>query len=399
LADKTDKEIIGVILLNLGGPDSIQAVRPFLYNLFSDRQIIKLGPSFLQKPIAWLISSLRSKKTESMYSLIGGRSPILDITSAQAKTLEEALNQKSEVRSQKSTPPLPPLSKWGINGGVIPTSYHSKLVTQNSELSFKVYVGMRYWHPLIEDVIPVMYRGGIRKIVALSLYPQYSVTTSGSSLSKLKEVVEGYPIETLCISAWFDHPLYIEALVDVIKKGLESFSQKSNPALFPGNPPTPRLEKGGTGGFEKKGNSNTPDSEPNIHVLFSAHSLPQKIIEQGDPYVDQTMGTIEEITKRISIRWHLSYQSKSGPVKWLEPSTDEKLKELATEGIKNILVVPISFVSDHIETLYEIDILYKNLAEKLGITLKRVDSLNTHPCFIKALKDMVIKSAKEKGWI
>jgi ferrochelatase len=422
LADKTDKEIIGVILLNLGGPDSIQAVRPFLYNLFSDRQILKLGPSFLQKPIAWLISSLRSKKTESMYSLIGSRSPILDITSAQAKTLEEALNQKSEVSpprfaergrgSQKSTPPLPPLSKGGINGGVIPTSYHSKLVTQNSpppippprggraregvpEKKFKVYVGMRYWHPLIEDVIPVMYRGGIRKIVALSLYPQYSVTTSGSSLSKLKEVVGGYPIETLCISSWFDHPLYIEALVDVIKKGLKSFSQKSNPALFPGNPPTPPLEKGGTGGFEKKGNSNIPDSEPNIHVLFSAHSLPHKIVEKGDPYVHHINGTIREITKIIPIKWHLSFQSKSGLVKWLEPSTDEKLKELAAEGIKNILVVPISFVSDHIETLYEIDILYKNVAEKLGITLKRVDSLNTHHGFIGALKDLVRKSVEE----
>jgi len=405
-----DKETIGVILLNLGGPDSIHAVRPFLYNLFSDRKIIKLGPSFLQKPIAWLISSLRSKKTESMYSLIGGRSPILDITSAQAKTLEEALNQKSEVKSQKSTPPLPPLSKGGINGKVIPTSYHPKLVTPNSlppippprggrarggvpEKKFKVYVGMRYWHPLIEDVVPVMYIDGIRKIVALSLYPQYSVTTSGSSLTKLKDVVESYPIETFCISSWFDHPLYIEALVDIIKKGLESFTQKSEvksqKSNDTDNPPTPPLEKGSKRGFERRGD---------IQVLFSAHGLPHKIFEKGDPYVHQINGTIREITKIIPIKWHLSFQSKSGPVKWLEPSTDEKLKELATEGIKNILVVPISFVSDHIETLYEIDILYKNLAEKLGITLKRVDSLNTHPIFIEALKDLVIKSAKEKGW-
>jgi ferrochelatase len=407
LTDKTDKEIIGVILLNLGGPDSIQAVRPFLCNLFSDRKLIMLGPSFLQKTLAWLISSLRAKKTESMYSLIGGRSPILDITFAQAKTLEEALNQKSEVKSQKSTSPLPPLSKGGINGGVIPTSYHSKLRTPNSlppipaprggrtregvpEKKFKVYVGMRYWHPLIEDVITGMYIDGIRKIVALSLYPQYSVTTSGSSLTKLKDVVEGYPIETLCISSWFDHPLYIEALVDIIKKGLESFSQKSPPL-------SPPLTKGGQGrGINSE--FRTPNSELDIHILFSAHGLPHKIVEKGDPYVHQINGTIREITKIIPIKWHLSFQSKSGPVKWLEPSTDEKLKELATEGIKNILVVPISFVSDHIETLYEIDILYKNLAEKLGITLKRVDSLNTHPIFIEALKDLVIKSAKEKGW-
>jgi ferrochelatase len=347
-----DKETIGVILLNLGGPDSIQAVRPFLYNLFSDRKLIKLGPSFLQKTLAWLISSLRAKKTESMYSLIGGRSPILDITSAQAKALQEALC------------PMP----------------HA----------FKVYVGMRYWHPLIEDVIPVMYRDGIRKSVALSLYPQYSVTTAGSSLTKLKDVVESYPIETFCIASWFDHPLYIEALADIIKKGLESFSQKSPPLSSP-------LAKVGQGrGINSE--FRTPDSEPDIHVLFSAHSLPHKIVEKGDPYERQINGTIRELTKIIPIKWHLSFQSKSGPVKWLEPSTDEKLKELAAEGIKNILVVPISFVSDHIETLYEIDILYKNLAEKLGITLKRVDSLNTNPIFIEALKDLVIKSAKEKGW-
>jgi len=415
------KETIGVVLLNLGGPDSIQAVRPFLYNLFSDRKLIKLGPSFLQKPLAWLISSLRSKKTESMYSLIGGRSPILDITSAQAKTLEDALC------------PMP----------------HA----------FKVYVGMRYWHPFIEDVVPIIYKDGIKKLIALSLYPHYSVATSGSSLTKLKNVVESYPIETFCIPSWHNHPLYIEALVDVIKKGLELFSQKSEVRSQESevrsqktevrsqkpevrsqktevrsqktevrsqktedrsqktevrrqktevrsqrsddtdNPPTPPLEKGGMGGFEKKGNSNTPNSELDIHVLFSAHSLPQKIIDEGDLYANQTKETIREITKRIPIKWHLSYQSKSGPVKWLEPSTDEKLKELAAEGIKNILVAPISFVSDHIETLYEIDILYKDLAEKLGITLKRVDSLNTHPLFIEALKDMVIKSAKGKGWI
>jgi ferrochelatase len=258
------------------------------------------------------------------------------------------------------------------------------------EKKFKVYVGMRYWHPLIEDVIPVMYRDGIRKIVALSLYPQYSVTTSGSSLSKLKEVVEGYPIEIFCISSWYNHPLYIEALVDVIKKGLESFSQESevrsqkSEVSLSTNNPSPQRGREGWG---------------DIHVLFSAHSLPQKIIDEGDPYVSQIMGTIGEITKIIQIKWHLSYQSKTGPVKWLEPSTDEKLKELAEEGVKNILIVPISFVSDHIETLYEIDIVYKNLAEKLGMTLKRIESLNTHPHFIEALKDMVQKNVKEAGCV
>ena len=131
-------------------------------------------------------------------------------------------------------------------------------------------------------------------------------------------------------------------------------------------------------------------------VLFSAHSLPQKIIDQGDPYVDQTMGTIQEITKRLNIKWRLSFQSKSGPVKWLTPSTEDKIQELAKEGVRNILMVPISFVSDHIETLYEIDILYKNLAGALGVQMKRTESLNTHPVFIEALKDIVLKSLNNK---
>lgn len=334
---KNNNEAIGVILLNLGGPDSLKAVRPFLNNLFSDRQIIRLGPRFMQKPLAWLIAAIRSKKTEKMYAMIGRKSPILDITTAQAKALEDVLN--------------------------------SELRTSNASIKFKVYVGMRYWHPFIEKVVPELYNAGFKKVIALSLYPQYSVTTSGSSLSKFREVAADFQMETFSISSWHNHPFYIEALVDVIKKGIESFIPRS----------------GGRGGGD-------------VHVLFSAHSLPQKIIEEGDPYVNHIMGTIGEVTKRITIKWHLSYQSRSGPVKWLEPSTDEKIKELALAGIKNILVVPISFVSDHIETLYEIDILYKNMAEKLGITLKRVDSLNSHPYFIDALKDMVIKSVKEIGW-
>jgi ferrochelatase len=305
-ADRIGKETTGVVLLNLGGPDSLRAVKPFLYNLFSDRQIIQLGPPFLQKPLAWLISTIRSKKTEKMYAMIGSKSPILDITIAQARALEEALN--------------------------------SSLIPHPSSLSFKVYVGMRYWRPLIEEVIPRIYNNGIRKLIVLSLYPHYSLATSGSSLSKFKEVASRYPIETFCIPSWFNHPLYIEALVDVIRKGLESF----------------------------KSEIRNPKSEMDVHVLFSAHSLPMKIIDKGDPYVNQIKGTIEEITRRIPIKWHQSYQSKSGPVKWLEPSTDEKLKELAGEGVRDILVVPISFVSDHIETLYEIDILYKNLADTLG---------------------------------
>jgi ferrochelatase len=291
-----ERNSTGVLLLNLGGPDSVKAVRPFLFNLFLDREIIRLGPSFMQKPLAHLISSIRAQKTEDSYKLIGGKSPIYDITHAQAKALEESLNLRSEAR--------------------------------NENLVFKVYIGMRYWHPFIEDSVEQMYRDGIKKIIAISLYPHYSTATTGSSIKKFEEVVtkiyrlsrKKYPLYTtidemqvkdssfpvysllptaFCVTSWFNHPLYINALVDAIRKGIESFNQKSE--------------------------MSSRNSEVDVHLLFSAHGLPVRFIEEGDPYVDQVKGTISEITKQMDIRWDLSYQSRSGPVKWLEPSTDKKI--------------------------------------------------------------------------
>ena len=182
------------MLLNLGGPDSLSAVKPFLFNLFSDREIIRLGPSFLQKPIAWLISSLRGRKTEGFYGLIGGKSPICDITFAQAKALEEALT-KAGGKGQGSKGP-----------------------------GAKVYVAMRYWHPLIEDVVPEISEDGVSRLIVLSLYPQYSVATTGSTLRKLGEVISKYPIEIFSIQSWYDNQLYIDALVDEIRKGLKAFN-------------------------------------------------------------------------------------------------------------------------------------------------------------------------------
>ncbi len=352
---ETEEEVIGVILLNLGGPDSLHAVRPFLYNLFSDREIIRLGPPFLQKPLAWIISFFRSKKTKRLYDLIGGKSPILDITRAQAKALEEALNQDLKLDTQ--------------NSGV--RIQNSGQRSEGKIVKFKTFVGMRYWHPFIEEVVNEMHRSGLKRIVALNMYPQYSHATTGSSISRLKKALSLYPMESLFIKSWYNHPLYIDALVDLIKKGLSSFNSAINPLI----------------------------SETDVHILFSAHNLPEALIKEGDPYVRQIKGTIEEITKRLTIKWSLSYQSKTGPVKWLEPTTEVMLEKLAKEGNKNILMVPISFVSDHIETLYEIDILYKNIAKKHGIFLERVDSLNTHPLFIEALKDIVLSALREKRWI
>jgi protoporphyrin/coproporphyrin ferrochelatase len=336
----------GVLLLNLGGPDSLKAVKPFLYNLFSDREIIRLGPSFLQRPIAHLISSLRAGKTREAYSLIGGKSPIRDITFAQARALESLLKHSEENGSSPMTD------------------------QQSSPLS--VSVAMRYWHPLIENVIPELHAAGVRNLVVLSLYPQFSVATTGSSVNKLKEVSAQYGIEIFSILSWFDHPLYIDALVHSVKEGLKVFAEAPAGAA---------------------------DRSPAAHVLFSAHSLPVKFIEEGDPYVEQIRGTIDAIVRKIdNMQWSLSYQSKSGPVQWVGPSTDEMIGELAEKGVKDLLVVPVSFVSDHIETLYEIDILYKGMAEKLGMRLERVASLNTSPLFILALKDIVLKGMKEAGW-
>lgn len=337
----------------MGGPDSLQSVKPFLENLFSDRDIIRLGPSFLQKPISSLIIKIKLKKSLSAYEVIGGRSPLTDITFQQAKALEDSLNKMSN----ESTPDIQ---------------------------RFKVFVVMRYWHPFAMEAINQIYRQGIKDLIVIPLYPQYSRATSGSSIKNLIETLANItgqdismPQEYLLaytikysslnvrfIPSWYNHSLYIESLVDKIKDAFEFFRRS----------------------FKIK------DPESEVPVLFSAHSLPQKFIEQGDPYVEQTRGTINEILKRITIKWHLSYQSKSGPVKWLEPSTEDKIIQFAKRGVKNLLVVPISFVSDHIETLYEIDILYKNIAKRHNINLHRTESLNTTPKFIEALKDIVIKN-------
>jgi len=326
---------IGVVLLNLGGPDSLQAVRPFLYNLFSDREIIRLGPAFLQKPIAKLISTLRSGKTEHMYSQIGGKSPILDITTAQAKALEKMLN---ESRGERPFAPT---------------------------LNFKVYIGMRYWQPYVKDTVDKIIQDGIEHLIVLSLYPHYSKATTGSAIADFKKAVAELQIindkfQIQYIDRWYDFPPYIDSLAELISEGMKEF----------------------------KGND--------FEILYSAHSLPQSFIDEGDPYLEHINATIAAVNSSLVTRhslllkWHLSFQSKTGPVKWLEPSTGETIIRLAKEGCKNLLVVPVSFVSDHIETLYEIDILYKKLAEKHGINLARCRSLNTYDKFILAMKQLIM---------
>ena len=320
-----DNETIGIVMLNLGGPDSLQAVRPFLYNLFSDREIIRLGPPFLQKPLAWLISTLRSKKTSAMYSEIGGKSPILDITKAQAEAVEKELNKESAA-------------------------------------NFKVYIGMRYWHPFMKDTVNNILKDGVSRLVVLSLYPHYSKATTRSSVDDFKRAISGKDINIDYIEEWYDFPAYIDSLTDLIARGTEKFRGSD------------------------------------FDILYSAHSLPQSFIDEGDPYLDHIKKTIEKVNERLTgepynitnLKWRLSFQSKTGPVKWLEPSTETTINKLSEEGCRNLLVVPVSFVSDHIETLHEIDIQYKELAKEKGINLKRCASLNTSEKFISALKELII---------
>ncbi|MDO8281220.1 MAG: ferrochelatase [Thermodesulfovibrionia bacterium] len=351
-ADRKTDHTIGVLLLNLGGPDSLEAVRPFLYNLFSDREIIRLGPSFLQKPIARIISTFRSSKSRRMYGMIGGRSPILEITTAQAEALDKALNK--EVMGVDS-----------LQGEK--TSASQQLSFLTSQPLYKVYIGMRYWHPYIKDTVKRMVQDGIKEVIVLSLYPHYSKTTTGSSVSAFKYAAEEMGLSIKYIEQWFDFPPYIDAMCELIHEGIQKFKDED------------------------------------IVLLYSAHSLPKSFIDEGDPYLDHIKGTIEAANKRLSeepynikdIKWQLSFQSRSGPVEWLEPSTDNTILKLGEKGCRNILVVPISFVSDHIETLYEVDILFRELAKGQGINLRRCGSLNTSEKFINALKELVMIKTSE----
>ena len=319
--DAVSHKTIAVVLLNMGGPEKLEDVGPFLFNLFSDRMIIRLGPAFMQKTIARFISRRRAPKSAQAYAKIGGGSPLGRITAEQAQALEKAL----------------------ISRG-----------------SFKVVVAMRYWEPRAREVLAELRNDNIQDIIALPLYPHYSIATTGSSVSDLVEAGQSFspPFTIETIEFWPQQPHYIKALAATIKKGAEQF------------------------GAEK------------IQVVYSAHSLPVKFIQEGDPYVDHLKQTIEALETITGMQGKLCFQSRSGPVEWLSPSPPEMLEELAKAGCKNVLMVPISFVSDHVETLYEVDMLYRDMAQDLGMRLERSPSLNTEPEFIQALEELVLEKAK-----
>lgn len=306
-----------VILLQMGGPDSLDAVEPFLLNLFTDRDIIKIGPSFLQPLIARFIVRKRAPKVKGYYARIGGKSPIRELTTGQARALENRLGT-----------------------------------------GYRCFVAMRYSRPTTREALDAALSAGYRKLIVLSLYPHYSRATTGSSINELKRELAAIkePFQVSYVDRFFNHPGYIQALSSKIQEGLTQFPDRSQ-----------------------------------VDLVFSAHSLPQSFIDSGDPYLDHIQETVRLVMEQLGdVRYHLAFQSRAGPVKWLEPSTEEMLKTLATGGCKNLLMVPLSFVSDHIETLYEVDIQYAEEANALGVTtFRRSPSLNSAPIFIDCLADLV----------
>ncbi|HEX9457070.1 MAG TPA: ferrochelatase [Candidatus Acidoferrum sp.] len=324
------KKRVGVVLFQLGGPDSLEAVEPFLLNLFLDPDIIPLGPfGLLRRPIAKLISSRRSVPVAGRYAQIGRRSPIGALTERQRIRLVEALSPYID----------------------------SVAVT-----------AMRYWHPFTAEAVEALRQAGpLEGIVLLPLYPQYSYATTLSSLKEWRRVYKqldgGPPVHT--IDNFHDHPLYIQALVQRMGSVLRQF----------------------------------PDSS-RIHLVFSAHGLPMSLVEKGDPYPKQIEETVRlacELGAKQYPGWPrthlLCYQSRVGPAKWLQPSLTETIERLGHAGVKEVLIVPISFVTEHIETLHEINIEARAEARKLGIeTFRMMPAVGDSPLFIAALKDLVLRA-------
>lgn len=313
--------LTGVVLLNMGGPDSLSAVRPFLARLFSDRELIRLPAAFLTQPVfAWLVSGLRARKVKRYYEEIGGSSPIGTLTGLQRTALEAALRE---------------------SGG-----------------NFKVYVGMRYWYPLARHAVLEMMEDGVARAIALPLYPQYFSATTGSSLKDLKAWMRwaGASFPVAEVHSYPDHPAYIAALSEKIAGTLDGVSREG------------------------------------AHLLFSAHGVPQSFIDEGDPYREEVARTVAAAMKRFpDIPHSVSYQSRAGRARWLGPDTVEEVRRLGRKGIKTLVVVPVSFVSDHIETLHELDIRLKATALEAGIAaFLRVPALNDSPAFIRALKEIVL---------
>lgn len=312
---------LGVILFQLGGPDSLEAVEPFLYNLFCDPDIIDFPfARIARQPLAKLISTRRAKHVQHHYAEIGGRSPIREFTERQAVALESKLREQFDAR---------------------------------------VSVAMRYWRPFTDEAIGQMARHAPDQLVLLPLYPQYSKTTTGSSLNEWRRRFQpnGWNPRIHVVEEFHQDEAYLNSVVQAVDRTLAQFADPVD-----------------------------------VDMVFSAHSVPVAVVEHGDPYQRQIERTVDLVWQRGGWRGrrHLCYQSKVGASKWLNPSMHETVKRLAAAGSKRMLVIPISFVSDHVETLHEIDQEHRAQAAGLGITEYRmVPGLNDSPAFIGALAGLV----------
>lgn len=320
----------GLVLLNLGGPADLDAIRPFLDALFADREIIRLpGGALGQKLIARMIVRARLPRVRANYAAIGGGSPILRYTTGQG----EGLAQRLERRRPAAAP-------------------------------LKAYIAFRYAPPTADDALRAMQADGVKRALVLTLYPQYSEATTGSSLRDLERALGRTGLEgafdLTIVDRWSEHPSYLDVLAAHVEEGLR---------LWP------------------------EERRSGVVVLMSAHSLPMSFVEDGDPYPGEIERTFRGIVERLrepKPRCILAYQSQTGPVRWLGPQTEEVLKELGAAGQREVLVAPIAFVSDHIETLSEIDIEFAAVAREAGIAeFRRIESLNLDPRFLDALADVV----------
>jgi len=315
-----------IILFNLGGPDKIENVEPFLFNLFNDPAILNL-PTLLRYPLAKLISNRRAPVAKKIYEELGGSSPILRLTREQSSALEIKLNQNHEKDE------------------------------------YKCFIVMRCWNPRAKDVIKDVQSFNAEEIVLMPLYPQYSAATSGSSIKEWKDVCKknNYNIKTSTICCYPTDCNFINAHTKEIIKKIKDLK--------------------------------------NFKLIFSAHGLPEKNIKKGDPYqwqVEQSVKKIVESLNNKNLDWILSYQSRVGPLKWIGPSTEDIIIENSKLG-KHIVLVPIAFVSEHSETLVELDIEYKEIADANGCkNYTRVPALGVNEDFIKALSELIIKKNEFK---
>ena len=312
----------GILLLNLGGPDTLAAVRPFLTRLFSDREIIRLpGGPLGQWFIGRMIAMKRTKEVQENYAKIGGGSPIVRWSTLQGEGMVRRLRERGH--------------------------------------DVEYALCMRYWNPDTDAALDRLESLGCERLLALTLYPHYSMATTGSSMAELRRVMvrRGTKLPLTSIERWYDHPKYVEALAARVSEGLQQFPEGSKPVL-----------------------------------LFSAHGLPKHFIDDGDPYCQHIRTTMELVRERFpELGWAIAYQSRVGPVEWIRPSTEETIDILGRhDKVKDVLVVPVSFVSDHIETLYEVDTLYGDQARRVGITnFRRTEGLNDFPLFLDALAAVV----------